>query len=70
MVIKIKKQNKVIIEFFNANKKYELDTATVLHDASPEYYSDDNDEILEIKAEFPYVTDPYVAYNMGKAILN
>ena len=66
---KDKKANKVIIEFFNGNKKYELDTATVLHDASPEYYSDDNDEILEIKAEFPYITDPYIAYNMGKAIL-
>ena len=66
---KDKKANKVIVEFFNANKGYELDTATVLHDASPEYYSDDNDEILEIKAEFPYITDPYIAYNMGKAIL-
>jgi hypothetical protein len=66
---KDKKANKVIVEFFNANKKYELDTATVLHDASPEYYSDDGDEILEIKAEFPYVTDPYIAYNMAKAIL-
>jgi hypothetical protein len=66
---KDKKANKVIVEFFNANKKYELDTATVLHDASPEYYSDDGDEILEIKAEFPYVSDPYIAYNMGKAIL-
>ncbi len=65
---KDKKANKVVIEFFNANKKYELDTATVLHDASPEYYSDDG-EVLEIKAEFPYVTDPYIAYNMGKAIL-
>jgi hypothetical protein len=66
---KDKKANKVIVEFFNANKRYELDTATVLHDATPEYYSDDNDEILEIKAEFPYITDPYIAYNMGKAIL-
>jgi hypothetical protein len=66
---KDKKANKVIVEFFNANKKYELDTATVLHDANPEYYSDDGDEILEIKAEFPFVTDPYIAYNMGKAIL-
>ena len=66
---KDKKANKVIVEFFNANKKYELDTATVLHDANPEYYSDDGDEILEIKAEFPYITDPYIAYNMGKAIL-
>ncbi len=65
---KDKRANKVVIEFFNANKKYELDTATVLHDASPEYYSDDG-EVLEIKAEFPYVTDPYIAYNMGKAIL-
>ena len=66
---KDKKANKVIVEFFNANKKYELDTATVLHDATPEYYSDDGDEILEIKAEFPYISDPYIAYNMGKAIL-
>ena len=66
---KDKKANKVIVEFFNANKRYELDTATVLHDANPEYYSDDGDEILEIKAEFPYISDPYIAYNMGKAIL-
>ena len=66
---KDKKANKVIVEFFNANKKYELDTATVLHNANPHYYSDDGDEILEIKAEFPYVSDPYIAYNMGKAIL-
>ncbi len=66
---KDKKANKVIVEFFNANKGYELDTATVLHNANPHYYSDDGDEILEIKAEFPYVSDPYIAYNMGKAIL-
>jgi hypothetical protein len=66
---KDKKANKVIVEFFNANKRYELDTATVLHDANPEYYSDDGDEILEIKAEFPYISDPYIAYNMAKAIL-
>ena len=66
---KDKKANKVIVEFFNANKKYELDTATVLHNANPNYYSDDGDEILEVKAEFPYITDPYIAYNMGKAIL-
>ena len=66
---KDKKANKVVVEFFNANKKYELDTITVLHDATPYYYSDDNDEVLEIKAEFPYVNDPYIAYNMGKAIL-
>jgi len=66
---KDKKANKVIVEFYNANKKYELDTATVLHDATPDYTSDDNGEVLEVKAEFPYVSDPYIAYNMGKAIL-
>ena len=64
---KDRKANKVIVEFYNANKKYELDTVTVLHSASP-FYSDDN-EILEIKTMFPYVTDPYIAHNMGKAIL-
>jgi len=66
---KDKKANKVIVEFFNANKKYELDTATVLHDATPNYTSDDGGEVLEVKAEFPYVSDPYIAYNMAKAIL-
>jgi len=65
---KDKKANKVIVEFFNANLKYELDTVTEFHDATPNYYSDDG-EILEIKAEFPYVTDPYIASNMAKAIL-
>ena len=65
---KDKKANKVVVEFFNANKKYELDTVTELHDASPNYYSDDG-EILEIKAEFPFITDPYIASNMAKAIL-
>ncbi len=65
---KDKRANKVIVEFFNANLKYELDTVTQLHDATPEYYSDDG-EILEIKAEFPYITDSYIASNMAKAIL-
>jgi hypothetical protein len=64
---KDRKANKVIVEFYNANKKYELDTVTVLHSANP-FYADDN-EILEIKTMFPYVTDPYIAHNMGKAIL-
>ena len=69
---KDKKANKVVIEYFNAGKNYELDTATVLHTASvsgEDYTYDDGGEVLEIKAEFPYVTDPYIAYNMGKAIL-
>jgi hypothetical protein len=69
---KDQRANKVIIEFFNANKKYELDTATVLHSATTDandFTSDDGGEELEIKAEFPYVSDPYIAHNMGKAIL-
>lgn len=65
---KDKKANVVVVEFFNANKKYELDTVTEFHNATPNYYSDDG-EILEIKAEFPYITDPYIASNMAKAIL-
>lgn len=60
--------NKVIVEFYNSNKKYELDTSIVKHDSSPHYYSDDG-EILEVKATFPYITDPYIAHNLGKAIL-
>ena len=69
---KDKRANKVVIEFFNSNKKYELDTATVLHSATTDandFTSDDGGEELEVKAEFPYITDPYIAYNMGKAIL-
>ena len=69
---KDKRANKVVVEFFNANKKYELDTQTVLHTASvsgEDYTYDDGGEVLEVRAEFPFCTDPYIAYNMGKAIL-
>ncbi|MAV78683.1 MAG: hypothetical protein CMC22_00320 [Flavobacteriaceae bacterium] len=69
---KDQRANKVVIEFFNGNKKYELDTATILHSATTDasdFTSDDGGEELEVKAEFPYVTDPYIAHNMGKAIL-
>ncbi len=69
---KDQRANKVVVEFFNANKKYELDTATVLHSATTDasdFTSDDGGEELEVKAEFPFITDPYIAHNMGKAIL-
>ena len=66
---KDQKANKVIVEFFNGQKKFEQDTAIVLHSANPNYFSDDGDEILELKAEFPFISDPYIAHNMGKAIL-
>tara|TARA_Y100000004_G_scaffold195940_2_gene264390 strand:- start:284 stop:2851 length:2568 start_codon:yes stop_codon:yes gene_type:complete len=66
------KANVVIVEFFNGAKDYELDTATVYHSATTDvndYTSDDGNEVLEIKAQFPYITDYYVAYNMAKTIL-
>jgi hypothetical protein len=66
---KAQKANKVVVQFFNALKKYEMDTATVLHDASPNFTSDDGGEELELVVDFPHVVNKYVAYNMGKAIL-
>ena len=66
------KANVVICEFFNANKRYEMDTATVYHTATTDandYTSDDDGEILEIKAEFPHTTSAYIAYNHAKTIL-
>ena len=66
---KSSKYNKVVVSFFNGQKKYEADTVTVYHDASPNYKSDDGGEELEAKVEFDYITNPYIAYNIGKAIL-
>ena len=65
---KDQKANKVIVEFYNGQKKYELDTAISLHNAQPNFYSADS-EILEVKAEFPFITDRYIADNMAKSIL-
>jgi hypothetical protein len=66
---KAQKANKVVVQFFNALKKYEMDTVTLLHDASPNFTSDDGGEELELVVDFPYIVNKYVAYNMGKAIL-
>jgi hypothetical protein len=66
---KAEKYNKVVVNFFNAQKKYEADTVTIYHDASPNYTSDDGGEELEAQAELNFVTNPYIAYNIGKAIL-
>ncbi len=63
------KANKVIVEYVNGQNNFEPDTATVLHDASPNHTSDDGGEELEITAQFPHITSPYIAFNMGKAIL-
>jgi len=66
---KSEKANKVVVQFFNALKKYEMDTITVFHDATPNYKSDDGGEELELVVDFPYIVNKYVAYNMGEAIL-
>lgn len=66
---KSQKANKVVVEYFNALKGYELDTVTVFHNATPNYKSDDGGEELELKVSFPFIIDPYVAHNMGEAVL-
>ena len=66
---KADKANKVVVQFFNEKKKFEMDTVTVFHDATPNYKSDDGGEELELVVDFPYVINSYVAYNMGEAIL-
>jgi predicted nucleic acid-binding Zn-ribbon protein len=66
---KADKANKVVVQFFNEKKKFEMDTVTVFHDATPNYKSDDGGEELELVVDFPYVINSYVAYNMGQAIL-
>ena len=66
---KAQKANKIVVQFFNALKKYEMDTVTVLHTASPNFTSDDGGEELELVVDFPLIVNKYVAYNMGKAIL-
>ena len=67
---KADKLNKVVVEFYNAQKKYESDTKTVFHNNSTSTYkNDDGGEELETTAEFQYITNPYNAFNMGKAIL-
>ena len=67
---KADKLNKVVVQFFNAQKKYESDTKTVFHNNSTSTYkNDDGGEELETTAEFQYITNPYNAFNMGKGIL-
>jgi len=61
--------NKVIVEYVNGQNNFEPDTVTILHNALPNFTSDDGGEELEITAQFPHITNPYIAYNMGKAIL-
>ena len=54
---KSSKFNRVVLQFFNGAKKYEQDTVTLEHDASPNFTSDDGGEILETVVDFPYVVN-------------
>jgi hypothetical protein len=63
--------NKVVVEFFNGAQGYEQDTVTVYHNNSTSTYKDDDGgEELEVKVAAPHVVSPYVAWNMGKAVLS
>ena len=63
--------NKVVVEFFNGAQDYEQDTVTVYHNNSTSTYkNDDGGEELEVKVSAPHVVSPYVAWNMGKAVLS
>ena len=62
---KEQKYNKVEVEFYNSSKKYEADTVVVT-----DGLSDDGNEVLEHRAQFPFVTNQRVAYNHAEAILN
>jgi hypothetical protein len=58
------KYNKVEVTFYNGAKNYEADTVIVTDGLSY-----DNNEVLETRAEFPYVTNQRIAYNHANAIL-
>ena len=71
---KSQKANKVVVQFFNGLKGYEMDTVTVYHDPNndddfSDFKSEDGGEELELLVDFPHIVNKYVAYNMGKAIL-
>ncbi len=62
--------NKVVVEFYNGAQGYEQDTATIYHNNSTSTYKDDDGgEELEVKVSAPLAVSPYVAWNMGKAVL-
>ena len=56
---KAQKANKIVVQFFNALKKYEMDTVTILHTASPNFTSDDGGEELELVVDFPLIDFKY-----------
>ena len=67
---KANKLNKAVAQFFNAQKKFEADTRTVLqNDNTTTFANDDGGEVLETVIELQFVTNPYNAHNMAKAAI-
>ena len=67
---KANKLNKVVAKFFNAQKKFEPDTKFAVHnDNASTFTNDDGGEELEQVIELPFITNPYNAFNMAKAII-
>ena len=69
---KEQKYNIVEVEFANAQKDYELDTATYKHTSATtgqDYTYDDGGEELKLTIEMPYITNHNIVYQNAKAIL-
>jgi hypothetical protein len=63
------KYNKVEVEFFNAQKRYETDTISNIGESSETLLADDGNEVLETRVQFPFVTSHRIANNHAKGIL-
>lgn len=63
------KYNKVEVEFFNAQKRYETDTVSNTGESGETLLADDGNEVLETRVQFPFVTSHRIANNHAKAIL-
>tara|TARA_R100000654_G_scaffold821_4_gene3181 strand:+ start:13126 stop:15879 length:2754 start_codon:yes stop_codon:yes gene_type:complete len=63
------KFNKVEVEFFNAQKRYETDTISNTGESGETLLADDGNEVLEARVQFPYVTSHRIANNHAKGIL-
>ena len=64
--------NIVEVEFANAQKDYELDTASYKHvsaTSGQDYTYDDNGEELKLAIDMPFITSQAIAYQYARAIL-
>jgi hypothetical protein len=69
---KEEKFNIVEVEFANAQKDYELDTATYKHvsaTSGQDYKYDDGGEELKLTIEMPFITNYNIVYQNAKAVL-